>query len=220
VLRENFEPRRRRTHYLVPVEALGELFRGRFLALARRALPHLLRGNLDTRKRWVVFAKPAVRAHHVLDYLGRYVHRTAMSDKAIVACDDNHVTFAYRQSRDNCRKTMTLPPHEFLRRFLQHVPRKGFHRVRAFGLLHPEHRVTLRRLQLLLAPRVPHTPPPSPPRPRLRCSSCRIGVVEPLRHLSRDECAVYAARLDGRTHRAHTNVAARAPPPSMPMLAP
>jgi len=64
-----------------------------------------------------------------------------------------NVTFRYRDSRDQQRKTMTLSSDEFLRRFLQHVPPKGFHRVRAFGLLHPEHRDTLRRLQLLLAPR-------------------------------------------------------------------
>ena len=51
--------------------------------------------------------------------------------------DDRSVTFNYRDSGDSQRKAMTLPAHEFLRRFLQHVPRKGLHRVRAFGLLHP-----------------------------------------------------------------------------------
>jgi Putative transposase len=47
------------------------------------------------------------------------------------------MTFRYKDSRDHRRKTMTLPAHEFLRRFLQHVPPKGLHRVRAFGLIHP-----------------------------------------------------------------------------------
>jgi hypothetical protein len=69
------------------------------------------------------------------------------------AADDQHVTFRYRDSRDGQNKAMTLPVGGFLRRFLQHVPPKGFHRVRAFGLLHPEHRDRLRQLQLLFAPR-------------------------------------------------------------------
>ena len=65
---------------------------------------------------------------------------------------DGRVTFTYRDSRDQTRKRMTLPAHEFLRRFLQHVPTKGLHRARAYGLLHPAHRsTTLKRLQLLLA---------------------------------------------------------------------
>ena len=92
-------------------------------------------------KRWVVFIKPAEREpQRVLQYLGRYVHRTALSDKAIVHCDDTHVVFTYRDSRDQRHKRMRLPAHEFVRRFLQHVPYRRLHRVRAFGLLHPAHR--------------------------------------------------------------------------------
>lgn len=76
----------RRVPFLVPVRALADGFRGRFLHLARRALgtlPHVPR-----RKRWVVFAKPALQGpERVLDYLGRYVHRTALSDKAITHCE-------------------------------------------------------------------------------------------------------------------------------------
>jgi hypothetical protein len=163
---------RRRKRFLVPVKALAKRFRGCFLTLARRALPGVRFPPIPWGKRWVVFAKPAVQgAEKVLDYLGRYVHRTAMSDKAIVTGDDALVAFTYRQSRDGQRRTMTLPAHELLRRFLQHVPPKGFHRVRAFGLLHPAHRETLRQLQLLLAPRptpeqaAPPSPPSTPPSP-------------------------------------------------------
>jgi hypothetical protein len=102
-------------------------------------------------QRWVVNIQPVLqRPEHVLEYLGRYIHRTALSDRAIVACDEQHVTFRYRGSRDGRSKTMKLPGAEFLRRFLQHVPVRGLHRVRAFGLLHSSRRVTLQRLQLLL----------------------------------------------------------------------
>jgi hypothetical protein len=173
-------PRNKR--FLVPGKALAKRFRGRFLELARRALPGVVFPQIPWGKRWVVFAKPVVQgSHQVLEYLGRYVHRTALSERALIASDEgtSTLTFGYRDSRDHRRKTMTLPADEFLRRFLQHVPPKGFHRVRAFGLLHAEHRDTLRRLQLLLAPRPTpepkHDPDPSSPTPtssRLVCPNC------------------------------------------------
>ena len=122
--------RTRRKRFLVPVKALAQRFRARFLHLVRRQLGSGALPPVPWSKAWVVFAKPAVQgADSVLAYLGRYVHRTAISDKAIVASDESKVTFAYRDSRDHARKHMTLPAHEFLRRFLQHVPAKGLHRV-------------------------------------------------------------------------------------------
>jgi len=184
----------RRKRYLVPVHALSKLFRGRFLDLARRALPGVSLPEIPGDKRWVVFAKPAVQGpDKVLDYLGRYVHRTALSDKAIVACDDNSVTFTYHRSGDSLRRSMTLPAHEFLRRFLQHVPPKGLHRVRAFGLLHPAHRATLQRLQLLLANQAsPETrTPPQPARPPLRCPHCNQPSLRLVRRLSPSQCAAW-----------------------------
>jgi hypothetical protein len=145
-------------------------------------------------KRWVVFAKPVARPSIVLDYLARYVHRTALSDKAITACDDRSVTFNYRDSGDGQRKAMTLHAHEFLRRFLQHVPLRGLHRVRAFGLLHPAERTTLRRLQLLLAwpngtPVNDNAPPPEP----LPCPHCHERALRLVRRLAADECAARLA---------------------------
>ena len=186
---------RRRTRYLVPVKALAKLFRGRFLHLARRALPGVAFPHIPWGKSWIVFAKPVVHgAEKVLEYLGRYVHKTAISDQAVVATDDRTVTFGYRDSRDQRRKTMNLPADEFLRRFLQHVPLKGLHRIRALGLLHPAHRDTLRRLQLLLAPRQrpePHTAE-QPPRPRLPCPACRQASLVLVRRLSPEECVARA----------------------------
>lgn len=203
---------RRRTRYLVPVRALAKRFRGRFLHLARRALPGVGFPHIPWDKPWIVFAKPVVQAaENVLEYLGRYVHKTAIGDHAITAFDDRTVTFGYRDSRDQQRKTMTLPAHEFLRRFLQHVPRKGLHRVRAFGLLHPAHRTTLKRLQLLLAPRPPvESPPPGrPARLRLPCPHCRQASLLLVRRLSQEECLAWtnpsAAAAAEASH-------ARAPP--------
>jgi hypothetical protein len=158
-------------------------------------------------KRWVVFIKPAVHdPQRVLHYLGRYVHRTALTDKAIVGSDDKTVNFAYRDSRHQQRKCMTLPAHEFVRRFLQHVPPKGLHRVRAFGLLHSAHRITLKRVQLLLT--AARAPAPVPAvldsglqRSPLRCPHCLHATLRLLRRLSPIECVML--------------VRARAPPHSL-----
>lgn len=85
---------------------------------------------------------------------------------------------------------MALDPHEFLRRFLQHVPLKGLHRVRAFGLLHSTQRSTLRQLQLLLA--TPSSTQPTqltPPEHLRRCPHCNSARVRHLRHLTAHQCA-------------------------------
>ncbi|HZL70198.1 MAG TPA: transposase, partial [Candidatus Limnocylindrales bacterium] len=211
------EPPTYRKRYLVPERALAERFRGRFLALARRALPNVTFPHIPWDKRWVVSARPPVQDPNlVLEYLGRYVHRTALSDKAIVGCSDQSVTFNYRDSRDHQRKTMTLPAHEFLRRFLQHVPPKGMHRVRAFGLLHPSQRHTLRQLQLLLAPRQMPTHKPRRPRPKPRCPYCHGETLQLLRRLTPEQCLAFELRLLG----ALSNDARGPPTTSLPTRGP
>jgi hypothetical protein len=173
------------------------------------------RAALDVLYRGRTFIKPAVRdPQRVLHYLGRYVHRTALTDKAIVGCDDKTVSFAYRDSRDQQRKCMTLPAHEFVRRFLQHVPPKGLHRVRVFGLLHAAHRITLKRVQLLTAA---HAPTPVPAvldsglqRSPLRCPHCLHATLRLLRRLSPSECVMLVRAAMG-----FADNAARAPPHSL-----
>lgn len=189
------QPRQRNKPFLVPVRALSAHFRGRFLHLARRALPGAL-PRVPWTKRWVVFSKPAVQgAQRVLQYLGRYVQRTALTDKALLGCDEHTVRVAYHDSADGHSRCMTLPAQEFLRRFLQHVPAKGLHRVRAFGLLHPAHRAALRQLQLRLAqdarapaPDTAEHDDSSPPRPLLRCPRCHTPTLQRLRRLSAEQC--------------------------------
>ena len=217
-----YEPRRRRKPSLVPVHALSDRFRGRFYHLARRALPGVAIPDIPEGKRWVTFCKAAAQgADKVLDYLGRYVHRTALSGKAIVAQDDETVTFLYRRSGQSARRALTLPGSEFLRRFLQHVPPKGLHRVRAFGLLHPSRRVTLHRLQLLLGGTGASEPVAADRestlpvgegqstnrRSRLRCRGCGEACLRLVRRLSAEQCAAWEARAG-----AEAIERARAPP--------
>ena len=203
----------RKQAFIVPVKALAKLFRGRFLHLARRALPGVKFPDIPWGKRWVAFAKPVVQGREqVLEYLGRYVYRTALSSSAIVANDEHSVTFRYRDSQTHQRKAMTLPANEFLRRFLQHVPPKGFHRVRSFGLLHPEHRQTLRRLQLLLTPPKATEAASAPANSQqtkaaLTCPHCRKPALFLVRRLSVAECIA----RDNAVHSAPPTLA-RAPP--------
>jgi len=85
----------------------------------------------------VVYAKkPFGSPQTVLDYLGRYTHRVALSNDRIVKVENGEVTLSYRDRKDGDRKkTIPLVAHEFIRRFLLHVLPDGFMRVRHFGFL-------------------------------------------------------------------------------------
>ena len=88
-------------------------------------------------KEWIVYAKaPFAGPEQVLEYVGRYTHRVAISNNRLFDIEDGHVTFRWRDYRDgDAQKTMTLAAGEFIRRFLLHVLPPGFHRIRYYGLL-------------------------------------------------------------------------------------
>ena len=115
---------------------------------------------------WVVYAKkPFGGPQAVLAYLSRYTHRVAISNSRLIACDQNSVTFKwkdYRVEGPARYKTMALPTHEFIRRFLMHVLPKGLHRIRHYGLFANGNRVAniARARELLAVPsrsKEPHT---------------------------------------------------------------
>jgi len=144
-----------RRGFLFPVPALSPVFRGKFLAglkqlfsagmlkltgssaplaeiTAQRQMLRALRG-----KPWVVYAKrPFAGPTQVLDYLGRYTHRVAISNHRLVSCNDTEVRFRYKDyAHGNRRKVLALEPAEFIRRFLLHVLPSGFMRIRHYGIL-------------------------------------------------------------------------------------
>lgn len=169
--------------FFLPVKVLAEVFRGKFEAglrqlyaqrqfvlegvLAPLKNPRTFAELLRTAHRndWVVYAKrPFGGAEHVVNYLGRYTHRVAISSHRLLSLKDHQVTFRWRGSRHhNKQRRMTLSVHEFLRRFLLHVLPSGFVRIRYFGLFAHRRRKELLPLcrHFLSAP----TPPPSPPAP-------------------------------------------------------
>ena len=115
-------------------------------------------------KPWIVYAKrPFAGPRQVLDYLGRYTHRVAISNHRILSLDDGRVTFSYRDRRDhNLKKQMSLDAHEFIRRFLLHVLPPGFMKIRHFGFLaNPCKADNLKRIRLQLGESpLPDTPQP------------------------------------------------------------
>ena len=155
-----------RKNFLFPVKALSIVFRGKFLDLLKEAFNRnklLLVGqsaslafnlliNALRNKPWIVYAKkPFGSPVHVLDYLGRYTHRVALSNDRILSARNGAVTFSYRDRKNQDRKeTMTLDAHEFIRRFLLHVIPKGFVRVRHFGFLANRSKSRLSKCRQLL----------------------------------------------------------------------
>ena len=117
----------------------------------------------------MVYAKrPFAGPAQVLDYVGRYTHRVAISNNRLLSMDDGKVRFRWKDYRDgNRQKTMTLDGGEFIRRFLIHVLPDGFHRIRYFGFLgncQRARKLALCRELLGMAPAGPADPPGGLPR--------------------------------------------------------
>jgi Putative transposase len=168
-----------RPGFFLPVRVLSRLFRGLFLAGLEQALEQgklhfhgqlqplasaqafsqLLRDCRGTE--WVVYAKrPFGGPAQVLDYLGRYTHKVALSNHRLLRLQDGKVSFRWKDYRHgNRNKVMTLEATEFLRRFLLHILPDGFVRIRHFGLLANRHRTDNLGLcrQLLAVPEPPPT---------------------------------------------------------------
>ena len=136
---ENGEVVMAKKEFLVPVRALSAKFRGLFLQMAREAVPGEDFSEGGDVKKWVVFSKPVETKNleRVLNYLGRYLHRTAISNSSILNIEDDAITFRYKKSTGADGKAswgvMKLKPMEFLRRFLQHVLPKGMAKIRYYG---------------------------------------------------------------------------------------
>jgi hypothetical protein len=143
-----------RRGFLFPVKALSTVFRGKFNAGLKRAFASgtlTLAGTtaalVDPGARarlfaqlhsqpWVVYAKrPFAGPEQVLQYLGRYTHRIALTNNRLVSLSDTEVRFRYKDyAAGNRRKVMALDAQEFIRRYLLHVLPKGFMRIRHYGL--------------------------------------------------------------------------------------
>jgi Putative transposase/Transposase zinc-binding domain len=197
-----------RPGFFLPVRVLSRLFRRRFLEqlAAAHEAGHLRffgdHAPLAERRafaahlaplrtiEWVVYAKrPFAGPEAVLAYLSRYTHRVAIANSRLIACDDNGVTFKWKDYRAKGReraKLMTLAVEEFIRRFLIHVLPSGFHRIRHYGLFANGGRAeNLARVRELLAVSPTQSEPSDtnadePPMHSLPCPCCggRMIIIE------------------------------------------
>jgi len=189
-----------RSNFLVHVNVLARLFRGKMLAMLWAAHDagqlkffntHAGLADKRTFKRfigplrrikWVVYCKaPFAGPKQVLRYLSRYTHRVAISNRRLIAADDAGIAFRWKDYRIDGPgrwKTMRLHPHEFIRRFLLHVLPKGFHRIRHYGLFASANRaesIATARVLLDVAPPAANPqkqPDVAPDTPRVLRSAC------------------------------------------------
>ena len=116
---------------------------------------------------WVVYAKqPFAGAQQVLDYVGRYTHRVAISNNRLLDIEGDQIRFKWKDYRNGDQiKTMALSATEFIRRFLMHVMPNGFHRIRYYGFLgnrHRSHKLAECRRLLGMQAAEPSAGPPKP----------------------------------------------------------
>jgi hypothetical protein len=197
-----------RPGFFLPVRVLSRLFRRLFLeALEKAHAAGQLQffGDLEPLRdpaaftrylaplretEWVVYAKPPFGGpQQVLEYLGRYTHRVAISNERLVGLEEGQVSFRWKDYRHSQRrKVMTVSAEEFIRRFLLHALPPGFQRIRYYGLLancHRSDKLDFCR-QLLAAPLSDLLPRPADYRDfyaaltgrNLRlCPQCGIGTM-------------------------------------------
>jgi hypothetical protein len=213
-----------RPAFLLPVRVLSKLFRRLFLTrlialhdAGRLAFLGTMAHLADRRaflrhlapvrnKRWVVYAKPPFAGPEaVLAYLSRYTHRVAISNRRLIAFDENGVTFGdkdYRRDGPERQQVMTLAPDEFIRRFLLHVLPRGFHRIRPYGLLAGSTRkasIARARELLEVAPRPDDEEPqePSDAPPPCPCCGGRMVIIETFERWRQPRAPPHASALAG-----------------------
>jgi hypothetical protein len=194
-----------RRHFLLPVKVLSRLFRAKFANYLRRAYHHgelsfhgLLQPlgqpqnflswlNRIVQSEWVVYAKPPFGGpHQVLKYLARYTHRVAITNRRLVALQNDQVSFRWKDYRHAGQPAvMTIQATEFIGRFLLHVLPRGFVKIRHFGFLANRSRADhLRLCRALLGPAssnaIGEPEVTQQPTQAERCPLCREGCMQPV----------------------------------------
>lgn len=143
------------SEFFLPIQVISKVFKGKYLDDLKSLWKNnqlVFHGSAEQyqnhyqfeelldicyKKEWAPYCKKTFNgARSVIDYLGKYTHRIAISNHRIVRMDENAVTFSVKDYRNNGQwKELTLSGVEFIRRFLMHVPPKRFVRIRHYGLL-------------------------------------------------------------------------------------
>lgn len=161
-----------RESFLFKIESLAKEFKKRYLQSLKSAYQNeklIFPGNTVryqsqqefeklvqslSKVQWIAYAKrPFAGPEQVLEYLGRYTHRVAISNNRILSIDNGKVTFTYRDRENNETREMSLDANEFIRRFLMHVLPRGFMKIRYFGFLsHKNKKQAIPLLRKLIDP--------------------------------------------------------------------
>ena len=144
-----------RKKFFIPVKVLSRMFRGKFLNYLKKEVSNetvKLLTDIDFKALkdslysvdWVVYCKPPFKSpNHVIEYLGRYTHKVAISNSRIISCEDGAVTFKWRDYKhQSAQKLMTLASEEFIRRYLLHILPKKFFKIRYYGILSSRNKKT------------------------------------------------------------------------------
>ncbi len=125
--------------YLFPKRAMSKVYRAKYVSLLRKSgidIPQPIAKKIFS-KPWIVYAKrPFASPKTVVEYLGRYTHKIAISNHRLINISDQQIGFTYKDYRKGGKKKLAeLKPFEFLRRFCLHILPKGFRRIRHYGIL-------------------------------------------------------------------------------------
>jgi hypothetical protein len=153
-----------RPGFLVPVRVLSRHLRELFHQTLEEKHPELFAKVPAAvwKQDWVVNCLPWGQGEKgVLDYLARYVFRIAITNRRLLEMDEQAVSFRYKDRKRERMQTCRLEGTEFVRRFLQHILPRGFHKVRYYGLWNPRRREQLKRVKVLLQLQQP-APPADP----------------------------------------------------------
>ena len=148
----------KRSDFLFPVAAMSTKFRGKFMSLLTRRLKEkdiVIEQSVRKHcfaKAWVVNSKPPAKGvNQVLEYIGRYAYRVAITNSRILDVTDSHISFDYKNYRSGGKHEVTnIRIDDFLTRLSQHILPDRFVRIRHYGILSPCNREKLRCVQRLL----------------------------------------------------------------------
>jgi len=179
--------------YLFCVKAMSKVFRGRFIDALKQQLPeHLDKSllNLLHKHNWVVYAKqPFTGPQSVIEYLGRYTHKVAISNHRLKNVEAGKVTFSYKDYKHgSVKKEMPLEAGEFIRRFSLHILPKGLVRIRHYGILSSTSKkksAIIIKAQLPEAGKPVVTKPAAEPYNPKQCPCCKKETMENLMQFDR-----------------------------------
>jgi Putative transposase/Transposase zinc-binding domain len=140
-------------NFFVPVKAASIIYREKFRERMRKAG---LLSEIDPNvwgEEWIVNSQAVGNGERSLKYLAPYVFRVAISNRRMIAIEDDNdgqVTFGYRKSGSQRWRRMTISAEEFLRRFLQHVLPRGFQKVRHYGFASATRRARYKNVRWLV----------------------------------------------------------------------